>query len=59
MRPDAMYPLVSLSARRAFGVPLDGFASAAGIHPDLVRRYAALGLLAQVAVTAVAKEVDS
>ena len=46
VRPDVTHPLVALRARQAAGVTLRDFAAAAGIHPDLVRRYVALGLLA-------------
>lgn len=44
-RPDTGYPLVPLPARRVAGVALHDFAAAAGMHPDMVRRYVALGLL--------------
>ncbi|MFD0275197.1 chaperone modulator CbpM [Kitasatospora sp. NPDC127111] len=39
------YPLVRVTAARRIGVPLGEFAAATGLHPDLVRRYVALGLL--------------
>lgn len=43
--PRTTYPLVPLPAHQT-GVALHDFSAAAGIHPDLVRRYVALGLLA-------------
>ncbi|MGW3074688.1 MULTISPECIES: chaperone modulator CbpM [unclassified Kitasatospora] len=39
------YPLVRVVGVRRIGVTLGEFAAATGLHPDLVRRYVALGLL--------------
>jgi chaperone modulatory protein CbpM len=36
---------VSHALIRATRLDLDGFAAAAGVHPDLIRRFVALGLL--------------
>ncbi|MGW0469527.1 chaperone modulator CbpM [Streptomyces sp. NPDC003027] len=39
------YPIVRVAARTRAGVTLGEFAAATGLHPELVRRYVALGLL--------------